>query len=133
MRRVRGADARDVRGGVGAGEVGAKVEEPPANHAAKRTKVADWNPAALDMARAFEKALPSLLPDDSPLNPKGELDARGVVGGWGTIRTAFDRWANGEGAGCRGLRGFPRGADAEEKALRSLFRAMKDEARKARN
>ena len=113
-------------------EVGAKVGEngkakPPARSkdgTAKRKKREAWPDKARDMARAFQRALPSLLPDDSPLNDKGELDARRVVGGWSAIVKCFERWAT-RNPGLVPV-AFPRGAAAVEDALKSLFRALKD-------
>lgn len=113
-------------------EIGAKVggngkAKPPARSkdgTAKRKKRTAWPDKARDMARAFRRALPSLLPDDSPLNDKGGLDARGVVGGWSAITKCFERWAT-RNPGLVPV-AFPRGAASVEDALKSLFRALKD-------
>jgi hypothetical protein len=101
----------------------------PATPAAKtkREKRPDWGREALSMAKEFEKALPDLLPKNrNPLNAKGQLDARRGGVRWKKIRECFDRWSAGAGMYHPGLRGFPTGKDAEEAALRSLFRALKD-------
>lgn len=114
---------RDV--GAVVGEVG--KAKPPARSkdgTAKRKKRTAWPDKARDMARAFRRALPSLLPDDSPLNDKGGLDARGVVGGWSAITKCFERWAT-RNPGLVPV-AFPRGAASVEDALKSLFRALKD-------